>query len=101
MPRTINQENDKKVLDFLKNHTYKETTEKLGVSSRTIKRIKDRNNPTESKANSKVNSKVEIKSQESIKIMIDLFKKSIPLVKFKKSITNSEIEAIDYLEGLL
>ncbi|WP_369019468.1 helix-turn-helix domain-containing protein [Promethearchaeum syntrophicum] len=98
MPRKINQENDKKVLDYLKNHTYIETTEKLGVSSRTIKRIKDRNNPTESKAESKVNSKVNDEIKESLNQILKLFEKAIEIEPFLKLTSEQDFKAMEKIE---
>lgn len=102
MPRKVDKDFDKDVLNYLKSHTWKETQDNFNISSRTIKNMKERNsisNEIESKVISKVDS-ILPETKNDIQKVIGLFYKALDIPQFLKLVSDKESEAINRLESI-
>jgi len=100
MGRIIDVEKDKKVLAFLKTHTWIETRNEFQISSRTVKNIKDRNS-----VNSTIDKKIDYQeaSKELLSLFLELSKEStITTSKWNKAIKNNlTYDLMDKLKEVL
>jgi len=103
MPRKIDSELDKNVLDFLKTHTWVETQNHFDISSRAIKLIKDRNpeimpskymDPLKQGLNNP-----ELK--KALKNIFDLFDNATKIVEFNEITSEEHIKSIDFIEKVM
>lgn len=105
MPRKINVDRDKEILEYVKNHSWKETQAKFDISSRSIKMIKERNSnheESESKVESKVAEKTIGVSKEKLKGLIEIYKKAAQFDdSFVGLISADDIDIVKYFEKVI
>jgi hypothetical protein len=98
LPRKVNIELDHQVLEYLKDHSWLQTQDHFGLSSRTIKLIKDRNGELDPSIKESINTQINTELKEDIEIMIKLFYKAIEIPDFLKILSSNEEKAISRLE---
>jgi hypothetical protein len=101
----VNQKyNPKDVLEYLKNHTYKQTMEDLGISEMQISRIKKKSleSPKDDSNVSDVSGKTGINEplKKAIKTVFDEMWDSLP-TKSQKSIIDQYAEEINQIMGVI
>jgi hypothetical protein len=103
MPRKIDKDFDKEVLNYLQDHTWKQTQDNFEISSRTIKNMRERNsvsNEIESKVISKVVG-IPDTIKKDIKIMIELFHNAFKIKDFQKLLNEDVYSAEERLNGVI